>query len=510
MQATKFKSLFSLAAIYKNCVRTVAVTSTTTNTNTENLKPFKDIPGPPSLPIIGQLHHFMFGGVFTNMEDPKTVTRLTETYGPIIRLDSIFGKPPLLFLSDPESVAFILRSENWMPIRPDLESLEYYRKYYKKNKKAGQGNKFQTTGLSTENGKEWKEFRSTVNPVMLQPKTIKLYTAVIDEVAQDMIARMKANRDDNNMIKKDFYKEMNLWALESIGTVALGCRLNCFDPNLPPESPEWQLFQCIQDLFTISYEIDFKPNLWRLFPTPMFWKAMKLYEKHENLLKYFIKKGQDNLKNKCGIERGVLEKLLEINEYTAYIMASDMLFAGVDTAANTVTATLYLLAKNPEKQAKLREEILSKSERRPYLRACIKESMRLMPVVAGNARKTSKPYNILGYEVPKDVNIIFTHQTMSLMENNFPRADEFIPERWLVKKDDPLYYGHSHPFACLPFGFGVRSCIGRRIAELEMETFMSKLMENFQVEWFGPPPKTVHRSLNYIMGPYNFVFRDIK
>ncbi|KAJ8726838.1 hypothetical protein PYW08_015235 [Mythimna loreyi] len=503
MQTSKFKSLFNLAAINKNVIRTSV---TTTAAKSENLKPWKEIPGPSSLPIIGQLHHFMFGGVFTNMEDPQTITRLAKKYGPIIRLDSIFGKPPLIFLSDPESAAFVLRSENWMPIRPDLESLEYYRKYYKKNK----GNKVRTTGLSTEHGELWKEFRSTVNPVLLQPKTIKLYTAVIDEVAQDMIDRMKASRDDNNMITKDFYKEMNLWALESIGTVALGCRLNCFDPNLPAESPEWQLFECIQELFATSYEIDFKPSLWRLFATPKFNKAMKLYEQHENLLKHFINKGKDNLKNKSGIEKGVLEKLLEINEETAYIMASDMLFAGVDTAANTVTATLYLLANNPDKQAKLREEIMSRSERRPYLRACIKESMRLMPVVSGNARKTSKMYNILGYEVPKGVNVIFAHQAMSLMENNFPKANEFIPERWLVKKNDPLYYGHAHPFVCLPFGFGVRSCIGRRIAELEMDTFISKLVENFEMEWFGPPPKTVHRALNYIMGPYNFIFKDIK
>ena len=72
-------------------------------------------------------------------------------------------------------------------------------------------------------------------------------------------------------------------------------------------------------------------------------------------------------------------------------------------------AALYHLAVNPDKQAKLREEIMSKSERRPYLRACIKETMRIMPVVPGNLRKTTKEYNILGYNIPKDVrmNIFF-------------------------------------------------------------------------------------------------------
>ncbi|KAJ8726839.1 hypothetical protein PYW08_015236 [Mythimna loreyi] len=505
MQTNKLKSLFNLAAINKNCNRTAAGKSTTEKT--DKIKPWKDIPGPPSLPIIGQLHHFMFKGPFSNMDDPKTIMRLIEAYGPIVRLDSMFGRAPLLFLNDPESTAYILRSENWLPVRPGFESLQYYRKNYRKSQWTGWN---RITGLSSDQGEIWKEFRSIVNPVMLQPNTIKLYTNVLDEVAQDMIVRMRANRDENDMITKDFGKEMNLWALESIGTIAIGCRLNCFDPNLPADSPQLQLIQCVHDLFTTSNEIDFKPNLWRLFATPLFKHTMKLYEHHENLTKHFIRKGKNNLKNKSENEKGVLEKLLEINEETAYIMASDMLFGGIDTTANTVIATLYLLANNPDKQAKLREEIMSDSERRPYLRACIKDSMRLMPVVSGNARKTTKTYNILGYEVPKDVDIVFTHREMALMEKHYPRAKEYIPERWVVKKDDPLYYGNTHPFVYGPFGFGARSCIGRRIAELEMDTFVARLIENFQVEWFGPPPKIVQQALNYIKGPYNFIFKDIK
>ncbi|KAH9627770.1 hypothetical protein HF086_011148 [Spodoptera exigua] len=120
-----------------------------------------------------------------------------------------------------------------------------------------------------------------------------------------MKLKMKANRNEKNMLKNDFDKEMNLWALESIGTVALGCRLNCFDPNLPADSPEWQLIQCVHDLFATANELDFKPSLWRYYSTPTFKKAMKLYEHHENLTKYFIKKGKEQLKTKPDNEKGV-------------------------------------------------------------------------------------------------------------------------------------------------------------------------------------------------------------
>lgn len=59
------------------------------------------------------------------------------------------------------------------------------------------------------------------------------------------------------------------------------------------------------------------------------------------------------------------------------------------------------------------------------------------------------------------MNLVFNHRQMSLMDSHYPRAREFIPERWIVEKNDPLYYGKAHPFVYLPFGFGIRSCIGK-------------------------------------------------
>ena len=76
---------------------------------------------------------------------------------------------------------------------------------------------------------------------------------------------------------------------------------------------------------------------------------------------------------------------------------------------------LYHLAKNPLKQQKLREEItriLQTSDADltpaslntiPYLRACIKESMRLTPLIPGNVRAAGKNLVLQGFQIPKDV-----------------------------------------------------------------------------------------------------------
>ncbi|XP_014364516.2 cytochrome P450 CYP12A2 [Papilio machaon] len=514
MQTSKLRPVLKAVSVLNKARYVTSVNNVIPNAteSVQSLKSWDEIPGPSKLPFISSLHHFLPMGSFYNIDGFELLDKLYKTYGPIVRLPGLFGSPDIVIIYDAESIAYILRSENLTPKRPGFQSLEHYRKEYKK--KSGKVT-HEITGLVTDHDEKWKTLRSTVNPILLQPKTIKLYSKILDDVANDMIKRMRLIRDENNMLKGDLSTEMNLWALESIGVVALGDRLNCFDPNLPADSPVRKLIQIVHDFFAVADKLDFKPSLWRIYPTKSYKRAMKLYEDQENLNKYFIQKATEVLKTKRADkesenEKGILEKLLEINEHYAYLMASDLLFAGVDTAANTVIPTFYLLAKNPEKQNKLREEILSCSEKRPYLKACIKEAMRIMPVVSGNLRQTSKEYSLLGYHIPKHSLLTFANQHVSMMDCHYPRPNEYIPERWMADKEDPLYHGNAHPFAFMPFGFGTRSCIGRRIAELEMETFVARVVENFQIDWFGEEPlKQYQSALNYAKGPFNFTFKDI-
>ncbi len=171
-------------------------------------------------------------------------------------------------------------------------------------------------------------------------------------------------------------------------------------------------------------------------------------------------------------DESILSRLVKINKKMAIVMASDMLLAGVDTTAVGATNILYCLAKNPEKQKLLREEILKvlpeksstltpeSMQNLPYLRAVIKETFRMRPVVGGNATRLRNKTVMCGYEVPADVYVGMPAHMEVMNPKQYPQPEKFLPERWLRDNVDPScpHAKTANPFTFLPFGFGPRMC----------------------------------------------------
>jgi cytochrome P450 len=74
--------------------------------------------------------------------------------------------------------------------------------------------------------------------------------------------------------------------------------------------------------------------------------------------------------------------------------------------------------------------------------------------------------------------VTMMHMFLSKKEEHFPQPDKFIPERWLKGSNGELPESKkAHPFVFMPFGYGPRMCLGRRFAELELETLTAKVKE---------------------------------
>jgi cytochrome P450 family 12 len=144
----------------------------------------------------------------------------------------------------------------------------------------------------------------------------------------------------------------------------------------------------------------------------------------------------------------------------------------------------------------------------PFMRASVKESMRLLPVVNGNTRRLNDNIVLNGYQVPKGTDILMVSSANRM---HFEKSNEYIPERWLKENHDEKcpHARDTHPFAFLPFGFGSRMCVGRRMADMELEIMTARILREFKIEWHQPDLKRKTTILTLPDGPLKFTFKDL-
>lgn len=323
-------------------------------------------------------------------------------------------------------------------------------------------------------------------------------------------------------VPDDFLRDINRLSFESIAVVALDKEMGLIrNTALTPETKE--LFDNLQTFTRAFYDLGIKPSIYKYIKTPTYKRFEKSMDTMFDICFKYVNEALQRLE-KRGLDttegNSVLEKLLKIDRKIAMIMSIDLLIGGFEVTSTTLAAIILCLATNPQKQQKLREEILTtigRSEKftlentknLPYLRACIKETLRLYPIAFGNMRATGMDLCLSGYQIPKNTNVMLASNLLLQDEQYFSKPKEFIPERWL--RGEEYYAKHIDPFVYLPFGFGPRSCVGKRIVDLEMEITMANLVRNFIIE-FNYPSENAFKSyfINSPVVPLKFKFNDLK
>jgi cytochrome P450 len=136
-----------------------------------------------------------------------------------------------------------------------------------------------------------------------------------------------------------------------------------------------------------------------------------------------------------------------------------MLGAGHETTATGLAFAFELLLRNPRVLERLREELES-GEDDAYLDAVVKETLRLRPVVDAAERTLTEPREVAGWELPAGTKVYPGILLVHLREDLYDRPLEFRPERFLG--------GGVESYGWLPFGGGIRRCIGAALAHAEM------------------------------------------
>ncbi|HUB72958.1 MAG TPA: cytochrome P450 [Solirubrobacteraceae bacterium] len=152
-----------------------------------------------------------------------------------------------------------------------------------------------------------------------------------------------------------------------------------------------------------------------------------------------------------------------------------LLIAGHETTANALSWAVERLCRHPEKLERLTEEArggASSSGESAYMQAVIQETLRLRPVISIVARRLVEPMELGGHLLPAGAAIVPSIYLVHHRGDVYPQPFQFRPERFLEDE------GGRPPgtYTWIPFGGGVRRCLGAAFAQFEMEVVLRELV----------------------------------
>jgi len=393
-------------------------------------------PGPVGLPLVGNL-----------LEMPKshpwlTHTELHKKYGPIFSMQ--FGASTVIFLGTYGAARDLLeKRSNIYSSRPRSVMV---------GECISQGNR----SLILPYGEQWRGYRR-LQGSFLSPRMSNTYRELQDLESKQLISEF--------LTRDDFFKRYHRYSSSLTFALAYGKRM----PTGQEEEVKGveMIMDNLNNAFITNWIVDSLPWLNKL---PKF---LKPWQKIADFLGDEERDFFTMIRNGATQRRGYnwCKDILTMKEHKAltdtqlsYVIGNTY-EAGADTTTMTLQVFTLACVLHQDKVKILQEEIdrvvgrdrlptFEDCEKMPYLSAFVKEVHRWRPVLPGGVpHAVTADDEYMGYHIPKGATIVPGHWAISMDEELYPNADEFLPERFL--KDPDLPYSQ--------FGFGRRKCIGKYI-----------------------------------------------
>lgn len=465
-----------------------------------------DIPGPwPSLPVLGTRWIYSLG-VYQMDKIHEAYRDMFERYGPVVREEALW-QIPVVSVLERSAIETVLRSSTKYPLRPPTEVTSHYRR--------SRPDRYTNLGLVNEQGETWHHLRSILTPELTSGKTMLRFLPELNTVASDMSTLLATSRDANGIIPK-FEELANRLGLESTCTLILGRRMGFLDDEVDPQAAK--LAAAVKVHFCASRDTFYGLPFWKVMPTKAYRELVESEETIYDIISGLVDTALAEEQNTAQIDAvqsvflAVLNAPgLDIRDKKAAII--DFIAAGIQTLGNTLVFVLYLIAKHPNVQKRLYEELTIAAPQgspwtaqnlrnAPYLRACIMEAFRVLPTAPCVARIIDTDMVLSGYHLNAG-SVVLCHTWLAgLKESNFPAAHEYRPERWL--NGGP---GSAATFLVLPFGCGRRMCPGKRFVEQALQVVVAQTVRDFEVGFDGE----LGLQFEFLLSPQgtaSFSFRD--
>ncbi|MDQ2822915.1 MAG: cytochrome P450 [Pseudomonadota bacterium] len=422
-----------------------------------------DLPGPRSLPLLGNVHQMTRVQVHQDMEN------WSRTYGPLFRV-AVPGTA-MLVVADPELIKQMLCARPTTFRRPAI-----------------------TTEVATEmggvpgvfeaEGAAWRNQRQMVMQAFA-PHAVKAYFPALVRVAQRLQRRWEAAATQQRPI--DLGAELRLYTVDIVAGLAFGSDVNTIEagdnaiqrnldeilPAIARRSmaafPYWRYVKLPRDV-----RLEHCVAHTRLAVDSLVAQAKKRMHdapaRPDNMLEAMLAAAARE-------DSGVTERDVAGNVLT-------MLLAGEDTTSNSLAWLIYLLHAHPVVLARAREEVLrvvpdvgalciEQVDRLDFVEACAHEALRLKPPAAFIPLEALTETMVGDVQIDAGTIVWCVMRAGSLDDTWFAHAAQFDPQRWLDDTVDKK--------ASMPFGAGPRTCPGRYLALLEIKVAIAMLLARFDI-----------------------------
>lgn len=403
-------------------------------------------PGRFGLPIMGESLSYL--------RDPEGfMAKRQQQYGNIFKTH-LFGRPTVAFIGA-DAVQFLFANEGQLFEMTNTPSFEVL---------------LGAKSIGVQTGSAHQVLRRQLFQAF-QPRVLANYAATMEEITRRYLKKWEVAK---TLI---WYNELKKYTLD------VACRLfvgvsTAADENLEKVYETWS-----NGLLSTPVR----------FPGGKFARAVQAREQLLAQIDAII----DQRQQQHSDEQDVLSILLQAKDEVGHALSRvdikdnilAMLVAGHETLTSALTSLCMLLAQNPVVLETVRKEqmqlgfstplTLETLKQMTYLEQVLKEVLRIAPpVVRSGSRKVLKPCEFAGYYIPQGWDVFYQIQETHQDQMIYTQPTQFDPERF---SGDPSE-GKQKVFSYVPFGGGIRECLGKELARLEMKLFAALLVREYEWE----------------------------
>ncbi|MFF7162568.1 cytochrome P450 [Streptomyces sp. NPDC008086] len=340
-------------------------------------------------------------------------------------------------------------------------------------------------GLLTSQDDAYLRQRRLVQPLFTR-RRVNGYAAQVAEEATALAAAWRGTTGDGTV---ELVGEMHRFALRVVGRILFGTDVDQAFEVVGRTLPALQEY---------SLKRGFSPlKLPRTWPTPANRRAGRLQAELHALCDGIIagrredSEGRDDLVTLLVHAENAEDGSLDAEELREQVLI--FLLAGHETTATALAFALHLLARHPEEQRRVRDEVdqvlggpggraptADDMEALPYLTMVLKEAMRLYPSAPVIGRRAVAEAEIDGVRIPAGADLLVSPWVTQRHPDHWPDAERFDPSRFTPEAE-----ARRPRYAWFPFGGGPRACIGQHLSMLESVSGLAVLLREFVFEEVG-------------------------